>query len=93
MLPLEGSSVRSSTHGPASFGEMRRTVILYTRSDRRASLGAWRIKGAAELRSPLRQRRNVASSILLHVGYNAGMMAGLFFATQHFHSLQAALGR
>lgn len=36
---------------------------------------------------------SLASSILLHVGYNTGMMAGLFFATQHFHSLQAALGR
>lgn len=36
---------------------------------------------------------SLASSILLHVGYNTGMMAALFFATQHFHNLPAVLGR
>lgn len=31
---------------------------------------------------------SLAPSVILHVGYNVGVMAGLFFSTQHFRTLQ-----
>jgi len=34
---------------------------------------------------------SLAPSVFLHVGYNASMMAGLFFSTQHFRALQTLL--
>jgi uncharacterized protein len=34
---------------------------------------------------------SLASSVLLHVGYNTGMMASLFFATHYFQNLPAVL--
>jgi len=35
---------------------------------------------------------SLASSILLHVGYNTSIMAGMFFATQHFRVLESLSG-
>jgi membrane protease YdiL (CAAX protease family) len=34
---------------------------------------------------------SLAPSVFLHVGYNASMMIGLYFGTQHFHTLHALL--
>jgi membrane protease YdiL (CAAX protease family) len=34
---------------------------------------------------------SLAPSVLLHLGYNASMMAGLYFQTQHFRTLHALL--
>ncbi len=34
---------------------------------------------------------SLAPSVILHVGYNTGMMAGLFFETQHFRTLHVYL--
>jgi hypothetical protein len=36
---------------------------------------------------------SLAPSVFLHMGYNASMMVGLFLSTQHFHNLNACLGR
>lgn len=36
---------------------------------------------------------SLAPSVILHLGYNASLVAGLFFATHHFRTLQAMLTR